>query len=176
MNQPSRDAVASARAGTRTPGRGRILAAVLHHLGRIPGAWRFTRLHARVHRASHGKLMRRWFRIPILTIEVKGRRTGKDRPASVWYLEIPDGYVVLAANAGHQRTPNWWLNLRHAGHAVVHVRGRREAVVPRLAEGSERDRYWRRMVEEFPTVPHYTRYTDRAFPVVVLERRDEPAA
>jgi deazaflavin-dependent oxidoreductase (nitroreductase family) len=115
--------------------------------------------------------LRRWFGVPVLVIEVKGRRTGKTRLVSTWYVRLADGYAVIAANAGSDKTPSWWLNLRDGRAGVVHLDGRREDIVPRLADGIERHRIWEQMLRDFPSVPHYSRYTARQFPIVILERR-----
>ena len=152
--------------------RGRWVAALLHAGGRIPGARLFTRVHARLYRGSGGRVIRRWFGAPVLVLEVKGRRTGVRRDVSVVYLEVDDGYLVTAANAGNEKTPQWWRNLRAAGAGVVHVAGRRERVRPRLVEGVERERLWARLVDAYPSIAHYTRYTNRTFPLVVLHRED----
>jgi deazaflavin-dependent oxidoreductase (nitroreductase family) len=134
----------------------------------MPGARLFTRIHARLYRASSGKLIARWFGAPVLVLETIGRRSGRRRTVAIQYLMVDGDYVVTAANAGSDRTPAWWLNLREAGTGVVHVNGRREQVTPRLAIGVERDELWATITATYPSVAHYGRYTDRAFPVVLL--------
>lgn len=107
----------------------------------------------------------------MLVLDVVGRKTGRLRSTPLIYLPLPDGYVVTAANAGNDREPQWWRNLRAAGTAVVHVDGRTEPVYARLVESPERDERWAALVAAYPAVGEYGRYTDRVFPVVVLERR-----
>lgn len=164
-SQPSSPASAQ---GTNKSGR--VIAALLHGAGRIPGASVFTRLHARLFRRTRGRAVRRWFGAPVMVLEVVGRRTGRTRATSVVYLPLDDGYVVTAANAGNDRTPQWWLNLQAAGAAVAHVRGRREEVVPRLLDGDERNQRWAQLAAAYPSIGHYPSYTDRVFPVIHLHR------
>ena len=106
----------------------------------------------------------------VVILETVGRKSGKPRSTAVLYLRDGDDLVVLAANAGADRTPAWWLNLRAAGEGVAVVRGERRRVRPRVAVGEERARLWRDFVRMYPPAAQYTGFTDREFPVVVLEK------
>lgn len=151
--------------------RDRAVAAFLHTAGRLPGRRPFVAVHARAYRRTRGRAGRRWFGAPVLVLDVVGRKTGRLRSTPLIYLPVSDGYVVTAANAGNESDPQWWRNLRAAGTGVVHVDGRSEPVHARLAEPPERDELWAALVAAHPAVGEYGRYTDRVFPVVVLERR-----
>jgi deazaflavin-dependent oxidoreductase (nitroreductase family) len=105
----------------------------------------------------------------VLALEVVGRKSGRPRTVSIIYLETSSGYLVTAANAGSDAVPQWWLNLRDAGEGTVEVGGRRRRVTPRLLAGAERERRWRELVAAYPSVGHYLRYTDREFPLVLLQ-------
>lgn len=60
----------------------------------------FTRLHARVYRLTRGHLVGRWFGMPILILEVRGRRSGALRSTPMIYLRDGTRFVVVAANSG----------------------------------------------------------------------------
>jgi F420H(2)-dependent quinone reductase len=128
------------------------------------------RLHARLYRISGGRFISRWFAgAPVMVLETVGRRSGQPRSTPVLYLRDHDALVVLAANAGADRTPAWWLNLREAGTGDVVIGRRRMRVRPRLLSGAERDRLWRAFVEMYPQAEHYTRFTNRVLPLIALE-------
>jgi F420H(2)-dependent quinone reductase len=128
------------------------------------------RLHARLYRASGGRVLPRWFAgAPVLVLETIGRRSGHKRATPVLYLRDGDAFIVLAANAGADRTPAWWLNLRAAGVGEVVVGRRRMRVRPRLLSGTERDLLWRAFVDMYPQAEHYTRFTYRELPLIALE-------
>jgi deazaflavin-dependent oxidoreductase (nitroreductase family) len=128
------------------------------------------RLHARLYRLSGGRFLPRWFAgAPVMVLETVGRRSGRKRATPVLYLRGGDVFVVLAANAGADRTPAWWLNLREAGAGEVIVGRRRIRVQPHLLTGSERDGVWRAFVAMYPQAEYYTRFTDRELPLIALE-------
>jgi F420H(2)-dependent quinone reductase len=128
------------------------------------------RLHARLYRISGGRFLSHWFAgAPVMVLETIGRRSGNKRATPVLYLRDGDRLVVLAANAGSDRTPAWWLNLREAEAGEVVIGRRRMRVRPRLMAGAERDRLWRAFVAMYPQADHYRRFTDRVLPLIALE-------
>ena len=105
------------------------------------------RAHARIYRASGGRLGRRWFSgAPVMVLETTGRRTGARRRTAVLYLRHGDALVVMAANAGASL-----------------------AVRPRELSGAERGHAWRAFVELYPQAEHYARFTERELPLIALE-------
>jgi deazaflavin-dependent oxidoreductase (nitroreductase family) len=128
------------------------------------------RLHARLYAFSGGRFLPRWFAgAPVMVLETVGRRSGRKRATPVLYLRDGDAFVVLAANAGADRTPAWWLNLREAGAGEIIVGCRRTRVQPRLLAGAERDHVWQAFIEMYPQAEYYTAFTDRVLPLIALE-------
>lgn len=148
--------------------RGRAVAAFLHYSAKLPGVNLFTAGHARVYRRSRGRAMKRWFGAPVLVLDVRKRVSGSPQTVPLIHLPVDDGWVVVGANAGADRTPQWFRNLEAAGEAVVTVGDRRVAVSARVVEGAEREALWQRFVDAYPSVGHYHRYTARHLPVAVL--------
>ena len=79
---------------------------------------------------------------------------------------------MIASNAGNARVPRWFLNLTAADDAVVYVGRRSERVKPRVVEGPEREQVLHDYKKVYPAVDDYAAFTDRRFPVVVLEPVD----
>lgn len=166
---------AASTAKRRPPGH--VTARLLHATNRLPRLQRAAAgLHGRLYERTGGRFLGRWVGSPVLVLETVGRRSGRRRATPVIYLRDGESFVVTPANAGAERTPAWWLNLRAAGAAVAVVGGRRRPVRARVAEGAERERLWRRLVEASPAVEHYRRMTDRELPVVVLEPEGHASA
>jgi len=143
---------------------------LLHAGAKSPLATRWTRLHAELYRRTGGRFLARWFGGPVMVLEVVGRRSGQLRRVPVMRVEHGDSYVVIPSNAGSDKTPAWWLNLREAGEGWV-VNGRRRIHVrPRVTEGAEREEMRARFAEVYPGIEDYATFTDREWPVVALER------
>jgi deazaflavin-dependent oxidoreductase (nitroreductase family) len=141
---------------------------VVRQHGRSQRLW--SRLHARLYRLTGGRFLPRWFAgAPVMVLETVGRKSGRPRSSPVLYLRHGEALVVMASNAGSERSPDWWFNLRAAGEADVVLGGKRRRVKPRVLEGEERERAWRAFVEMYPQAEDYTKYTDRQFPLVALE-------
>ena len=140
--------------------------------GRVPYLGRLVpRLHARLYRRLQGRFVGRWFGGPVVVLETTGRRSGKPRATPVIYAWDGDDLVVVASNAGNGRTPAWWLNLQAEPRATIVIGGERRPVRAREAHGEERDRRRRVFDRVYPKLDDYGEFTDREFPVVVLEPR-----
>ncbi len=105
-----------------------------------------------------------------------GRRSGEPRATPVLYLRDGDALVVCASNAGAERTPAWWLNLREAGEGTAVVGSERTRVRPRVLEGAERERLWRAFAEMYPQLDIYTEFTRATVPPGCIGARDHGGA
>jgi deazaflavin-dependent oxidoreductase (nitroreductase family) len=143
----------------------------MQHLGgRVPYFGRLVpRLHARLYRRLGGRFVGRWFGGPVAVLETVGRKSGKSRAVPVIYARDGDDVVVVSANAGNPRPQAWALNLRARPEATLVVGGERHAVRARETEGAERERRLEAYRRVYPKVDAYTAFTDREFPVFVLE-------
>ncbi|HEX2316621.1 MAG TPA: nitroreductase/quinone reductase family protein [Thermomonospora sp.] len=106
-----------------------------------------------------------------LVITTVGRRSGRRRRTGLFFGRDGDRYVLVASGSvpGRTRLPDWYLNLLAHPEAEVQVLADRFTVRAHRAEGAERDRLWRMMLDRAPI---YRRYADQApheIPVVVLE-------
>jgi deazaflavin-dependent oxidoreductase (nitroreductase family) len=106
---------------------------------------------------------------PVLVLETTGRRSGKQRGTPVMYQRHPNGFVVVASNAGHAKHPAWWLNLLGQPSAFVRVDGERIAVRARELHGDARTSAWNEFATMYPGLLDYQRGSARTFPVVLLE-------
>jgi deazaflavin-dependent oxidoreductase (nitroreductase family) len=129
----------------------------------------FGYLHARLYRLTGGRFLPRWFGAPVLVLETVGRRSGKRRATPVLYLRDGETLVVLAANAGAERVPAWWLNLRAAGVATAVLGGERSTVRPRLLEGEERRRLWHAFGQMYPQIDEYERLAGHELALIALQ-------
>jgi deazaflavin-dependent oxidoreductase (nitroreductase family) len=108
--------------------------------------------------------------LPVLLLNVRGRKSGVACDVLLNYLRDGERRVVFASHAGEDREPPWWLNLRDAGEAEIPVDAERLRVRAREAEGAERERLWSEVARRDDAYVEYEKWTTRRIAVVVLER------
>ena len=128
------------------------------------------RTHSALFRASGGRIGSQLGALPVLSLSVRGRKSGVAREVLLNYIRDGERYVVFASHAGEEREPPWWLNLRDAGEGEVMIAGRQFRVRAREAQGAERERLWSEVTRLDDAYTEYERRTTRRIAVVVLER------
>ena len=122
------------------------------------------------YRLSGGLIGGRFGRLPVLLLTTTGRKSGRKRTTPLVYLSDGNNLVIIASNGGSDKHPEWWLNLRSQPNAEVQVGRDVSTVLAHKAEGDERERLWREVVELYHGYDEYRRMTRREIPVVVLTR------
>jgi deazaflavin-dependent oxidoreductase (nitroreductase family) len=135
-----------------------------------------TAVHRFLYRATGGRVGARAGRLTFLLLEHTGRRSGRRYLAPLLYVEDGARLVVVGSNAGDDRDPAWWQNLKARPETSVRVGTRRLAVRARAAAGEERARIWQRLLERWPEYARYETRTAREIPVVLLEPLGAAAA
>ena len=107
--------------------------------------------------------------LPVLELSTIGRHSGERRAVLLNYIEHPDGYVVIASNAGDERDPAWWRNLVANPDATIRLGGTEATILARELEGEEREALWRRFVAANPRYEGYRQASGRHIPVVLLQ-------
>jgi F420H(2)-dependent quinone reductase len=79
------------------------------------------KLHRYVYRASGGRVGGAIGGTPVLLLITTSRRSGQPRPVTLTYFEDGDRLVVISSNAGEDRHPAWWLNLKEHPDATVQI-------------------------------------------------------
>ena len=129
-----------------------------------------TKVHRTIYRLSGGRVGAKLSGMPMLLLETVGRRSGRERVMPLLYVEDEQGWIVVGSNAGDDRHPAWWLNLRARPEATVRIGRERHAVRGRRATPAEEARLWPRLVAAYAPYARYREGTRREIPVVILER------
>ena len=129
-----------------------------------------TTVHRFLYRASGGRIGHHLGSRKTLLLETVGRKSGKQRVLPLLYVDDEAGLIVVASNAGDDRPPAWWLNLKARPEASVQVGAERYAVRAREAVEPERSLLWKKLVASYAPYEEYERRTSRTIPIVVLER------
>ena len=145
---------------------------------KLPPAWfkhAFWRAHRALYRLSRGRLLwtpaskRGWGAMHLTTV---GRKTGKERPVIVGYIDDGSNAIVLAMNGWDEGHPAWWLNLEAHPDTIIRQAGQDPRPVhARVAVGDERERLWQRWLAIEPEIDRYAGARSVETPVVVLEPR-----
>jgi deazaflavin-dependent oxidoreductase (nitroreductase family) len=126
-------------------------------------------IHNSIYRLTGGKIAGRIGKAPVLLLTTTGRKSGKRRTNPLLFTRAGDGYAVIASKGGADQHPLWYLNLKANPRAEVRVGRRTRKVHARDAEGDERERLWREIVDLYSGYDTYQARTSRQIPVVVLE-------
>jgi F420H(2)-dependent quinone reductase len=138
-----------------------------------PSSTRWVREQVEEFEASNGERANVLARTgdPIVVITSVGSSSGKLRKNPVMRVEHDGRYLAVASYGGGAENPVWVHNFR--AHPEVDLQdGADKATytVRELPVGPERDEWWTRAVETWPTYGEYQKKTDRLIPVFLLER------
>jgi len=129
-----------------------------------------TVVHRFIYSASGGRVGARLMGMDMLLLTHVGRKSGQTRVAPLLYVPVGSSFVIVASNAGDDRTPAWWLNLSAKPDTVIRAGRERIPVRARQASGEEEERLWEQLIESYEPYSRYRERTSRDLPVVVLER------
>jgi F420H(2)-dependent quinone reductase len=106
---------------------------------------------------------------PIVVITSVGHRSGKLRKNPVMRVEKDGVYAAIASQGGAPTHPEWYHNL--IAHPEVDLQDGPEPKTyrARIAEGPEREEWWKRAVAQYAPYAEYQEKTDREIPVFLLE-------
>lgn len=122
-------------------------------------------------RASHGKPGGYLADLSLLLLTTTGARSGRRRTTALTYH--PDGngrYVVLAANGGRDRGPDWLHNLIADPTVTLEVGDDQFTATARIESGPERDRLYSAFAAGNPQVSAYAARRTKPIPVVTISR------
>ncbi|GAA1003720.1 hypothetical protein Aple_004580 [Acrocarpospora pleiomorpha] len=106
---------------------------------------------------------------PIVVLTTIGRKSGKVRKSPLIRVEHDGQYVAIASYGGRPENPEWYGNLLHQPQVELQDGATKRRYLTRVLTGAERDTWWDRAVEAFPTYAEYQLKTARRIPVVLLQ-------
>jgi deazaflavin-dependent oxidoreductase (nitroreductase family) len=127
--------------------------------------------HARLYRASGGRIGDLPGLPPLLLLDHVGARSGTRRTTPLVYMPHGDDMIVVPSKGGHPRNPGWLHNLRAHPDTAVQIGSERIDVRAREATGDERRELWPKAVRYNRFWGQYQERTRRQIPLVILERR-----
>jgi deazaflavin-dependent oxidoreductase (nitroreductase family) len=112
-------------------------------------------------------------RRPVVIFTTRGRNSGKIRKFALMRVEHDGKYAMVGSVGGSSKHPGWYRNLKADPEALMVQDGaERFDATARELHGEEREIWWQRAVEAYPTYARYQEKTKRQIPILLAERSD----
>lgn len=121
-----------------------------------------------LYRVTRGRLSQVLAHRRTLLLRTRGRRSGRPRTVVLQYFPQGDDMLVVAANAGLARHPDWYNNVLADPSPSVLVEGRSLSVTPVECAQGDREEFWKVVLSLAPDYEKYLRRTDRQIPFLRL--------
>lgn len=107
----------------------------------------------------------------LVLLTTTGRKTGQPRTTPMMFHRDGDRILVMAANAGAPKDPDWYRNLRQEPHVTVEIGHETYPALASALTDEERARIWPVLTEAYPFLAEYDQTAGRTIPVVALTRQ-----
>lgn len=104
--------------------------------------------------------------IPIIVVTMQGR-SGVIRKVALMRVEHAGEYALIASMGGAPENPKWYGNIIAHPRVLIQDGAERKEYTVREVHGAERDEWWQRGVEVYPSYAEYQQNTERVIPVLV---------
>lgn len=111
--------------------------------------------------------------VGLLALITTGRKSGQPREVSLVYIKSDSAYVVAGSNAGRDKHPGWYFNLRSNPQVMVRIKGQQIKAIAEIADPEQRKLLWEQLVEAAPMFARYEKGTGRQIPMVLLHPVEE---
>jgi len=130
----------------------------------------FLGLHVWVYRLTNGSLGGKMGGFKVLILTTKGRKSGKTIHTPLGYFERDGGYYIVASNAGSDKNPAWYYNIKgNPGDVSIQVNERKMQVTPEIILGAPRRTLYDWIASIAPNYAEYEKATKREIPLVFLK-------
>jgi deazaflavin-dependent oxidoreductase (nitroreductase family) len=118
---------------------------------------------------AHGGKVRNFPGPEFLLLHTHGARSNQPRTTPLRYIKDGDTYILVAANGGAPRNPDWYYNiLAHPNDVTIEVGTEQLNVHATVAPPAERDRLFAEVVRQAPDFAKAQKGTSRIMPIVLL--------
>jgi deazaflavin-dependent oxidoreductase (nitroreductase family) len=138
-----------------------------------PSPQKWVRDQVERYEATDGREANTLGRRPVVIFTTRGRKTGKIRKWALMRVEHDGKYALVGSNGGAAKNPVWYFNLKADPEALMVQDGAEPFdATARELHGEEREIWWQRAVEAYPTYARYQERTKRQIPILLAERRE----
>ena len=106
----------------------------------------------------------------LVLLTTKGARTGRPHTTPLMFQRDGDRLLVIASNAGAQKTPDWYHNLTREPRVTVEIGDDSYEADASLLAGAEHERQWAALTAAYPFFADHKRQAGRTIPIVALTK------
>ena len=106
----------------------------------------------------------------LVLLTTVGARTGQQRTTPMMFHRDGERVLVVAANAGAPKHPDWYRNLTREPRVRLEIGAEAYPAIATVLSGEERDREWAALKKAYPFFTEYEKTADRTIPVIALAR------
>ena len=106
---------------------------------------------------------------PVALVTTIGRKSGEPRVVPLLFLREGNRVVLVASQAGSDKHPLWYLNLKANPKVTVQIKDEVVNLTARDATEPERTEYWPKLTAFYKGFDDYQSWTDRVIPVVICD-------
>ena len=106
---------------------------------------------------------------PVALVTTIGRKSGQPRVVPLLFLREGNRVVLVASQAGSDKHPLWYLNLKANPKVTVQIKDEVLNLTARDASEQERAEYWPKLTAFYKGFDDYQSWTDRIIPVVICD-------
>jgi deazaflavin-dependent oxidoreductase (nitroreductase family) len=107
----------------------------------------------------------------LVLLTTVGAKTARQHTTPMMFHRDGDRILVVAANAGASRDPDWYRNLLREPVVTVEVGAETYEAVASVLTGADREGQWATLTSTYPFLAEYEVSAGRTIPVVALARR-----
>jgi deazaflavin-dependent oxidoreductase (nitroreductase family) len=122
-----------------------------------------------LYRLTNGAIGGRMAGLNVLLLTTTGRKTGQPRTTPLGYFKDDNNFVIIASNAGAEKNPAWFYNLKSNPQVNIQIGNKQLAARADIADTEKRKQLWADLVKMAPTYGRYEQRTKREIPLVILQ-------
>ena len=108
-----------------------------------------------LYRLSNGKFGGRVQGLQVLLLTTRGRKTGEVRTTPLGYFMDEGNYIITASNAGRDRHPAWFHNLRANPRVRIEFKDQQMEAEAEVAPSETRRSLWSQLISLSPAYANY---------------------
>ena len=125
-------------------------------------------IYISLYRLTEGKFGGRVQGLQVLLLTTIGRKTSKERTTPLGYFMEDGNYIITASNAGGDKHPAWFHNLRANPRVRIEIKDLQFEAEANVAAYVTRSALWSRLISLSPAYANYATKTTREIPLVIL--------